>query len=291
MYRYEQTGGALNEYFYATLISACGAAQPIDKDGAVVVFWELVARGLKPHSVKRALERAVGIRRTAQLFAELPSVVSEGEPAPSRGQTPPGVDAVAAPETPKTCARFPRQVPEEEVSGHMVPGDRAQVSRSRYTVARSELKADAFPALGPCRGPRNNSCAGARGALCQQRHVIFNTSLYIWLLTCGASGLGAVESTSMKEQNLQAQSRFAAAAAGVEQPKTYKMRSTCSARGCLLGTQAKHANLFGTPQPQGASPETLCKTGMFVEDCGRTASRLLAAGLAFQWSVAQPGQK
>lgn len=67
----ESGGGQLNEYFFASLISACGAAEPPDPRGAARAFNDLVSRGLRPQSVKRALERAVGIRQSAQMFASL----------------------------------------------------------------------------------------------------------------------------------------------------------------------------------------------------------------------------
>eukprot|EP00406_Dinophysis_acuminata_P066254 CAMPEP_0179289102 /NCGR_PEP_ID=MMETSP0797-20121207/41126_1 /TAXON_ID=47934 /ORGANISM="Dinophysis acuminata, Strain DAEP01" /LENGTH=272 /DNA_ID=CAMNT_0020998091 /DNA_START=55 /DNA_END=870 /DNA_ORIENTATION=- len=59
----EATGQPLNEYFYAALISACGAASPPDPRRAERALEELVERGLRPQSVKRALSRVIGGKR------------------------------------------------------------------------------------------------------------------------------------------------------------------------------------------------------------------------------------
>jgi pentatricopeptide repeat protein len=67
----EDGGTPLNEYFYASLISACGACTPPDPSRAERSLAELVQRGLRPHSVKRALARVVGDRRTAQLLEQV----------------------------------------------------------------------------------------------------------------------------------------------------------------------------------------------------------------------------
>jgi pentatricopeptide repeat protein len=64
----EDGGTPLNEYFYASLISACGACTPPDPVRAEKALTDLVQGGLRPHSVKRALARVVGDRRTAQLL-------------------------------------------------------------------------------------------------------------------------------------------------------------------------------------------------------------------------------
>lgn len=64
----EDSGTPLNEYFYASLISACGACTPPDPTRAEKALADLVQGGLRPHSVKRALARVVGDRRTAQLL-------------------------------------------------------------------------------------------------------------------------------------------------------------------------------------------------------------------------------
>jgi len=84
----ETGGGQLNEYFFASLISACGAAEPPDTKGAVRAFQDLVSRGMRPQSVKRALERVVGVRHTAQMFSNLGkasrAAKSPATPAPAK---------------------------------------------------------------------------------------------------------------------------------------------------------------------------------------------------------------
>lgn len=64
----QSSGHSLNEYFYASLISACGVAQPPDKETAEEAFAEFVRRGYKPQRVRRVLARVVGDRRAAQLL-------------------------------------------------------------------------------------------------------------------------------------------------------------------------------------------------------------------------------
>merc|ERR1719401_1232153 len=58
----DDSGTPLNEYFYASLISACGAVTPADPARAERALVDLVRRGLRPQSVKRALARVVGDR-------------------------------------------------------------------------------------------------------------------------------------------------------------------------------------------------------------------------------------
>jgi len=67
----ERTGIPLNEYFFASLISACGVVQPPDIARAEKALEDLVRRGLRAQSVKRALSRVVGERRTRQLIERL----------------------------------------------------------------------------------------------------------------------------------------------------------------------------------------------------------------------------
>jgi len=67
----ESNGTPLNEYFFASLISACGVANPPDPARAERALAEMVRHGLRPQSVKRALARVVGNRRTTQLFEGL----------------------------------------------------------------------------------------------------------------------------------------------------------------------------------------------------------------------------
>mmetsp|Transcript_115127 Transcript_115127/g.229295 ORF Transcript_115127/g.229295 Transcript_115127/m.229295 type:complete len:413 (-) Transcript_115127:346-1584(-) len=67
----ESNGSPLNEYFFASLISACGVANPPDPARAERALAEMVRHGLRPQSVKRALARVVGNRRTTQLFEGL----------------------------------------------------------------------------------------------------------------------------------------------------------------------------------------------------------------------------
>lgn len=66
----ESTGFKLNEYFYASWISAFGAAEPPDTAGAEAAFWDMVKKGLKVHNVRSVLTRVVGAKRSTKL-AEL----------------------------------------------------------------------------------------------------------------------------------------------------------------------------------------------------------------------------
>jgi len=71
MAQLEVSGLQLNEYFYASLISACGAVQPPDADRAERALEELVQKGFRAQSVKRALGRVVGERRANKLLESL----------------------------------------------------------------------------------------------------------------------------------------------------------------------------------------------------------------------------
>eukprot|EP00406_Dinophysis_acuminata_P072372 CAMPEP_0179262658 /NCGR_PEP_ID=MMETSP0797-20121207/27479_1 /TAXON_ID=47934 /ORGANISM="Dinophysis acuminata, Strain DAEP01" /LENGTH=232 /DNA_ID=CAMNT_0020970797 /DNA_START=29 /DNA_END=723 /DNA_ORIENTATION=- len=53
----EDSGVPLNEYFFASLISACGTVEPPDTCRAERAFRDLVCRGLRPHCVRRVLTR------------------------------------------------------------------------------------------------------------------------------------------------------------------------------------------------------------------------------------------
>lgn len=61
----------MNPYFYAALISACGAATPPDLKRAETAVHDLVKHGLRPQSVKRALARVLGMARVKNIFARL----------------------------------------------------------------------------------------------------------------------------------------------------------------------------------------------------------------------------
>jgi len=122
---FEIHGGTLNEYFYASLISACGVAKPADVSAAIAGFDDLVARGLRPQSVKKALVRAIGRDRTSQLFASLEA--SQRRPsAPAATQQP-------APPSPKHFAQQPSVVAAADnfgppsAAGREVPEPRAMM--------------------------------------------------------------------------------------------------------------------------------------------------------------------
>lgn len=68
MKAFEDSGQILNEYFFASLISACGTAKPPDTSRAEAAFLDLVQMGLRPQSVKRVLSRVLGEKRAAQLL-------------------------------------------------------------------------------------------------------------------------------------------------------------------------------------------------------------------------------
>eukprot|EP00929_Paragymnodinium_shiwhaense_P109327 TRINITY_DN7573_c0_g1_i1.p1 TRINITY_DN7573_c0_g1~~TRINITY_DN7573_c0_g1_i1.p1 ORF type:complete len:369 (+),score=56.16 TRINITY_DN7573_c0_g1_i1:71-1177(+) len=62
------SGTEVNEYFFASLITAYGNTSPPDTLGAERAFKEVVQRGLRPTSVKRALVAAIGERRALSLM-------------------------------------------------------------------------------------------------------------------------------------------------------------------------------------------------------------------------------
>jgi len=113
----DKAGQPLNEYFFASLIAACGAAQPPRAAKAERAFHELVRRGLRPQSVKSALVRAVGKKRATALLNsraatevsqglggnwECPAVAHESATGPASESVPvrdndPGQEACAAP--------------------------------------------------------------------------------------------------------------------------------------------------------------------------------------------------
>jgi len=64
----ESTGMPLNEYFFGSLISACGATRPPDPDRASLALADMISRGLRPQSVRRALGTVVGRHRAAKLL-------------------------------------------------------------------------------------------------------------------------------------------------------------------------------------------------------------------------------
>jgi pentatricopeptide repeat protein len=67
----QEQGYSLNEYFFASLISACGVAQPPDVATAEEAFEDFVRRGFKPQRVHRVLARVVGDRRASQLLSNI----------------------------------------------------------------------------------------------------------------------------------------------------------------------------------------------------------------------------
>lgn len=102
----DESGQPLNEYFFASLIAACGACRPPRALRAENAFRELVSRGLRPLSVKSALVRAVGKRRANFLLqsscGERPHGRIAGDfPAPMA--PPPGLEGDQV--TPRARAR------------------------------------------------------------------------------------------------------------------------------------------------------------------------------------------
>eukprot|EP00448_Togula_jolla_P017075 CAMPEP_0170585036 /NCGR_PEP_ID=MMETSP0224-20130122/8995_1 /TAXON_ID=285029 /ORGANISM="Togula jolla, Strain CCCM 725" /LENGTH=258 /DNA_ID=CAMNT_0010908485 /DNA_START=184 /DNA_END=960 /DNA_ORIENTATION=- len=65
----QQSNVEMNVYFYGALISACGRCTPRDVNTAVRAFNEMVALGLRPQSVKKALARAVGVGRASAMIS------------------------------------------------------------------------------------------------------------------------------------------------------------------------------------------------------------------------------
>jgi pentatricopeptide repeat protein len=70
-------GYPLNEYFYASLICACGAADPPRIRHIEWALEDLTRRGLRPQSVRSALTRAVGRDRARQLLRRLGGQASQ----------------------------------------------------------------------------------------------------------------------------------------------------------------------------------------------------------------------
>merc|ERR1719484_376483 len=85
---FESSGGTLNEYFYASLISACGACQPPDCRRAERAFMELLEHGLSPTSVKRALKGVVGPERTNRLMTQARKHLAKASPKNVKGDKP-----------------------------------------------------------------------------------------------------------------------------------------------------------------------------------------------------------
>jgi len=103
----EAHGFRLGESIFASLIYACGVAQPPELERAERAFVDIVSRGLRPQRMERVFKHVLGSKRTRQLLSELalapPSeVVSTSASQPRRSQasegTQPtaGVGAVAA---------------------------------------------------------------------------------------------------------------------------------------------------------------------------------------------------
>jgi len=67
----ERTDTPPNEYFYASLICACGACDPPDLDQAERAFSRMVSLGLWAQSVKRVLRQVLGRQRSQHLLDQL----------------------------------------------------------------------------------------------------------------------------------------------------------------------------------------------------------------------------
>lgn len=85
---FEGAGRSLNEYFFASLISACGAASPPEPMRAERALADLQRRGLRAQSVRRVLVAVVGDRRAAELLrsAEPTARVLQGSKAAAAGE-------------------------------------------------------------------------------------------------------------------------------------------------------------------------------------------------------------
>lgn len=66
----EESGKDLNAYFYASLITAYGTMEPPSISGVEEAFREFTVKGFKTCSVKKALVRAVGGNRAAELLQD-----------------------------------------------------------------------------------------------------------------------------------------------------------------------------------------------------------------------------
>eukprot|EP00448_Togula_jolla_P007109 CAMPEP_0170594928 /NCGR_PEP_ID=MMETSP0224-20130122/14270_1 /TAXON_ID=285029 /ORGANISM="Togula jolla, Strain CCCM 725" /LENGTH=285 /DNA_ID=CAMNT_0010919035 /DNA_START=100 /DNA_END=957 /DNA_ORIENTATION=- len=71
----------LNVYFFGALISACGRCVPRDANTAARAFNEMVALGLRPQSVKKALARAVGVGRASAMISHACRTTVETQPS------------------------------------------------------------------------------------------------------------------------------------------------------------------------------------------------------------------
>jgi len=63
----EATGNKLNEYFYASLLCACGQSRPPNRPRAEQAVQEMMQRGIPLDSVSKHLYRLLGVRRVEQL--------------------------------------------------------------------------------------------------------------------------------------------------------------------------------------------------------------------------------
>mmetsp|Transcript_109686 Transcript_109686/g.200933 ORF Transcript_109686/g.200933 Transcript_109686/m.200933 type:complete len:419 (+) Transcript_109686:2-1258(+) len=120
MEAFAKSGQTLNEYFFASLISACGTAQPPDTDRAEQAFLELVSRGLRPQSVRRVLSRAIGEKRAQALI--------------ERANRKNGQVDFAGAQHPKTAAASAAMSTAGDAGDHVQ--QRARAGRQRHRAAR-----------------------------------------------------------------------------------------------------------------------------------------------------------
>jgi len=82
----ERSSTPPNEYFYASLICACGACEPPDVERAERAFTHMVSLGLRAQSVKRVLRQVIGRQRSQQLLEQLRWQLSTTMQAGSKGK-------------------------------------------------------------------------------------------------------------------------------------------------------------------------------------------------------------
>lgn len=142
----EESSFPLNEYFYASWISAFGAARPPDMEGAEAAFALMVEKGLKIQNVKRALIRAVGETRAAHLTEVFKKKKVAAPPGPTN------VDHMASSKTAPPLGlachqQISRRIRQYSGSMHMQQGNARSSSRPGLVLVPPATSIDSVPAL------------------------------------------------------------------------------------------------------------------------------------------------
>jgi pentatricopeptide repeat protein len=127
----DESGFSLNEYFFASWISACGAADPPDRAGAEEALMEVMKRGLRPHRVRRVLARVLGEQRVFQLMNQW----NKHMECKSRSSTSPSTETVLGPN--ELPAQSSAQKPTEP---QPVGTDFGHQEMPRHSLARARIE-------------------------------------------------------------------------------------------------------------------------------------------------------